>query len=244
MENKKNLGKSVLILHRHALLSEGLARVIREAGFRVIQEIVNNADLTVPVLADKPDIVIIDCDIPDAENTVLRGVKECAPDAVLIMLTTPQPGHSFIPAINAGAQGYLSTSLSPDMFISLLHLLAGGNMVIAREKLIGDVDMVTGDHISTLEQLSNREKEVLSLVGKGATNREVAEELFMSEHTVKVHLRTILNKLNLRNRQQAAAYATQVGLVSDVSNNTRLHTGTGEPVPIRMGRNAVLHARN
>jgi DNA-binding NarL/FixJ family response regulator len=133
MGNNTIKGKSVLILHRHALLCEGLARILKDDGFRVIKEVVTGNSLTIPVLAEKPDIVIIDCDIPDAEKTVLYGLKECMPDAVLIILTTPQPGRGFMPAINAGAQGYLSTNLSAETFIDLVHLLAGGNMVIARE---------------------------------------------------------------------------------------------------------------
>lgn len=244
MEKKHTIGKSVLILHRHPLICEGLARVIREAGFTVIQEIIDAKDHTIPVLAEKPDIIIIDSDIPDSENTILHGLKECVPDAVLIMLTTPQPGHSFIPAINAGAQGYLSTNLPADTFINLLHLLAGGNMVIAREKLSDDCQTLSGNLAASFDDLSNREKEVLCLVGKGATNREIAGELFMSEHTVKVHLRAILNKLNLRNRQQAAAYATQVGLVGDVNNDTRLQSASAHTIPMQLGKTTGVHARN
>jgi hypothetical protein len=66
----------------------------------------------------------------------------------------------------------------------------------------------------------------------------------MSEHTVKVHLRAILNKLNLRNRQQAAAYATQVGLVEGISNDIRLHAEKDHVLPMRLDKNSVVHARN
>jgi DNA-binding NarL/FixJ family response regulator len=79
------------------------------------------------------------------------------------------------------------------------------------DSIQNDIEPLKPD--KNVENLSDREREVLSLVGKGATNREIAEKLIISEHTVKSHLRSILNKLNLRNRQQAAVYAEREGLI-------------------------------
>jgi DNA-binding NarL/FixJ family response regulator len=96
-------------------------------------------------------------------------------------------------------------------------MLAKGSLVVAKEKIEGEeVDLTLEKPAAPREELSERETEVLALVGRGETNREIAEELIISEHTVKVHLRAILNKLDLRNRQQAASYATKIGLVKNI----------------------------
>ena len=235
--------RSVLILHHHALLSEGIARIIRDAGFRVIQEIETAKVLESRAMAETPDIIIIDYEMEESENAIIRALRKRVPGAVIIVLTTPRPGQSFVPAMSAGAQGYLSVNLPAEIFINLLHLLAGGNIVIAREKISDDADNAHINSIFACEQLSRREKEVLGLVGKGATNREIAGDLFISENTVKVHLRAILNKLNLRNRQQAAAYATQIGLVSEFMGSTRLQSPQNEPC-VRIQDHVSIGARN
>jgi DNA-binding NarL/FixJ family response regulator len=80
--------------------------------------------------------------------------------------------------------------------------------------------------LKSKDDISGREREVLQLVCEGATNREIAERLIVSEHTVKVHLRNILNKLNLRNRQQVAAYAVQEGLVTDLKSQDASGSGS------------------
>ncbi|MBE0431302.1 MAG: response regulator transcription factor [Dehalococcoidia bacterium] len=121
--------------------------------------------------------------------------------------------------LQAGARGYLSTNLSSQEFVQSLRMLAKGDMVISQEMVSGvKVELAAEQALKSQEGISGREREVLRLVCQGDTNREIAEKLIVSEHTVKVHLRSILNKLNLRNRQQVAAYAVQEGLVTDIKS--------------------------
>mgnify|MGYP001056429198 CR=1 FL=1 len=216
-------GKSVLIVHRHALIGEGIARIVRDAGFRMLQEMDNKKDLRMLAMQENPDIIVLDWENSDSDIDMVKNLSEWLPDAVLIVLTCPQTNRSFLQAISAGAQGCLSVNLTAEDFVQSLRMLARGNLVISQERLKDGGRELINEHLETpYEPLSGREKEVLALVGRGATNREIAEELIISEHTVKVHLRALLNKLSLRNRQQAAAYATQIGLVADIGSEYQL----------------------
>ena len=98
-------------------------------------------------------------------------------------------------------------------------MLAKGDIVVSQEMANGvKVELAADQVLKSREDISGREREVMQLLCEGATNREIADRLIVSEHTVKVHLRNILNKLNLRNRQQVAAYAVQEGLVTDLKS--------------------------
>jgi DNA-binding NarL/FixJ family response regulator len=121
--------------------------------------------------------------------------------------------------LEAGARGYLSVNLTSQEFVQALRLLAKGDIVVSQE-MVNEVKVeLAADQASkNKDDISGREREVLQLVCQGGTNREIAEKLIVSEHTVKVHLRNILNKLNLRNRQQIAAYAVQEGLVTEIKS--------------------------
>jgi len=98
-------------------------------------------------------------------------------------------------------------------------MLAPGDIVVSQEMADGIRAELADQTSKSKDDVSGREREVLQLVCQGATNREIAKRLIVSEHTVKVHLRNILNKLNLRNRQQVAAYAVQEVLVTDIKSD-------------------------
>jgi DNA-binding NarL/FixJ family response regulator len=105
--------------------------------------------------------------------------------------------------------------------VQALRMLAKGDIIVSQEMANGvKVELAADQTLKNKDDISGREREVLQLVCQGATNREIAESLIVSEHTVKVHLRHILNKLNLRNRQQVAAYAVQEGLVTDLKSES------------------------
>lgn len=210
-------GSSVILAHPHALIREGIAHILQEHGFNVCGQTEDLRNLHKLALQYKPDIVILDWEISENQTDAVKGLSETFPGISIVVLTRPHTSGEFLNALAAGAGGYLSVNLSPEDFVQSLHMLAKGSLVVAKERIEGEeVDLTLEKTITPREELSDRETEVLALVGRGETNREIAEELIISEHTVKVHLRAILNKLDLRNRQQAASYATKMGLIKNI----------------------------
>jgi len=211
--------KSLLLAHPNKLIRETIASFLQEAGFRVVAQAGNDSTLRQLALQHKPDIILLDWEISEVRVDAIRGLAEAVPGAIVVILTRPQLSGTFVEAMREGARGYLSVNLSPEEFVQSLRMLLKGDIVVSRD-MASEVQkaLTITEPPEPVNVLSEREKEVLSLVGKGATNREIAQRLIVSEHTVKVHMRNILNKLNLRNRQQAAAFAAQEGLIKNLKS--------------------------
>jgi DNA-binding NarL/FixJ family response regulator len=134
----------------------------------------------------------------------------------VVLVGQPRSPEDIVEAIQAGARGCLSLDLMLEEFVSRLSLLAQGDFVVSRGLTAGlSQQWGARTQAETTGGLSGREREVLVLVSTGATNEEIAQELIITKNTVKVHLRHILEKLDLRNRQQIAAYAAREGLAED-----------------------------
>ena len=211
---------SVLLTYRHTLLREGIAGILRWGGFQVVGEAENATALKQLIATHNPDVVLLDwelldCGVEAIESLVSMVGQES--QGVVVVLTPPQPAEAFLTAIKTGVRGYLSVNISSEEFIGSLRILARGDVVVSRE-VAADLkhELASKETREPKDDLSPREREVLSLVSRGATNREIADNLTITENTVKVHLRRILDKLDVRNRQQAAAFAAQEGLVEDV----------------------------
>ncbi|MFH1485351.1 MAG: response regulator transcription factor, partial [Chloroflexota bacterium] len=203
---------SVVLAHPNVLIQEAIAGILRNAGFRVVGHTATWDGLQRLVNEHVPDIILLDCDISEFEPQAIGRLSEKASSAIFVVLTRPQSSAHLRPALESGATGYLSVNLPPQDFVLALRMIEQGHLIVASEMVERfKGELTTEQPPKAKEQLSGREREVLNLVGHGATNREIAGELFISEHTVKVHLRAILNKLNLRNRQQAAAYSAREG---------------------------------
>ncbi len=211
--------QSVLLAHPNRLIRESIASVLQGAGLRVIGQAEDEPSLRQFAIHHKPDIILLDWEISEVRMDAVRGLAEDVPGAIVVILTRPQQSETFVEAMREGVKGYLSVNLSPEEFVQSLRMLIKGDIVVSRD-MTGEVQKVlaTTESAKSAEGLSGREREVLGLVGNGATNREIAQRLIISEHTVKAHLRNILNKLDLRNRQQAAAYAGRKGLVTDIKS--------------------------
>jgi DNA-binding NarL/FixJ family response regulator len=217
--NLSNHTESIVVAHHHALICEGIAKILREAGFHVLGQTDNGSSVFQLAMQHNPDIMLVDWEVPEVTPDNIRVLTEKLPRTAVVILTQPQSTEAFLPLLQAGARGYLSVNLSSQEFVQALRMLAKGDIVVSQEMANGvKVELAADQALKSRDDISGREQEVLQLVCEGATNREIAERLIVSEHTVKVHLRNILNKLNLRNRQQVAAYAVQEGLVTDLKS--------------------------
>jgi DNA-binding NarL/FixJ family response regulator len=145
----------------------------------------------------------------------------------VVLVGQPKSSEAIVEAIQAGAQGFLSLDLPLEEFIFRLRLLAQGDFMVSHGLTPSLSQLWEARALAeTADELSQREREVLVLVSTGATNEEIAQELIITKNTVKVHLRHLLDKLDLRNRQQLAAYAAREGLFEE-----RSHDKEKEPQP-------------
>jgi DNA-binding NarL/FixJ family response regulator len=229
-EKNKSVQKEVRVLLAHStrLMREGIAGLLNGAGFELVADIDNEADLARLTTRYNPDILLLDWDLPKAPVEMVRMLAEERKfQGALVLVGHPESPESVVGAIQAGARGCLSLDLPGEEFVSRLRLLAQGDFVVSRD-LAPSLSQQWADKTApeTTDGLSDREREVLVLVSSGATNKEIAQELTVTENTVKVHLRHILDKLDLRNRQQLAAYAVREGLAEDTGETEE------EPGPV------------
>jgi len=217
--NLSNVVESIVIAHHNRLIREGIAKILEEANFHVVGQADTGRNLLQLVAQHHPDIVVVDWEVSEVDSDIIHNLTEGSPQMAIVILTRPQSAKSLLPAMQAGARGYLSVNLSPQEFVQALRMLSKGDVIVSQEMANGiKEELAACQTLETMDNLSCREREVIKLVGHGATNQEIAEDLFVSGHTVKAHLRNILNKLNLRNRQQVAVYAAQKGMVTDIES--------------------------
>lgn len=207
----------VMVALSHRLLREGITRILQDGGFDVIGEAQTVQGLRQLAAQQAPNIFLLVGDLPDGGREAIDSLGQEFERSVVAVVKPPQSSEAIMEDMQAGATGYLSLNLSPEEFVNSLRMIGGGDVIVSREmtEQLSHSLLSARAEEQPIESLSGREREVLSLVAQGATNREIAGTLIITENTVKVHLRNILDKLDLRNRQQAAAFAAQEGLVEE-----------------------------
>jgi DNA-binding NarL/FixJ family response regulator len=207
------------VVDDHALFRAGLISLLGEMPeFEVIGEAGEGQGALEIVQRRKPDVLLLDVNMPGMSGVeVVRALKEIpqADDCRVIMLTISKSEEDLLGAIAAGADGYLLKSAEPDELRRAILLVHQGMSVlspqITRQVLKA---AATGDPSHAAESgLSAREMEVLTCLAQGKTTAQIAGELFISENTVKTHVRHILEKLSASNRAEAVSKATQMGLI-------------------------------
>jgi len=231
MEKKPMTDKSpdvrVLVVDDQQLIRDGIASMLDvQEGVVVVGTAKNGQDAIEQAVSLKPDIVLMDIHMPIMDGiAATEKLRRQLPDSQVVMLTTFDDESYIIRSLQAGACGYLLKDIPVDDLAQAVKLAHTGVYQLAPEvagKLVGNLNIV--NQSKTLEpaeiDLTKRELEVLNLIARGATNREIAEQLFVSEGTVKNHVSNILNRLGLRDRMQAALFAVEHGLVSRAGGGT------------------------
>jgi DNA-binding NarL/FixJ family response regulator len=204
---------SVLLAHAKQLIREAIAGVLGGAGFRILDRTDAIDQLQQRVGQHNPDLLLLDWQLLEGQIDTLHALAKEFPDSRIVILSPAQPPPLVSTLLEAGASGCLSLNLSSEELIESLNMINKGDIIVSRgivKELVQGLDQ-GNDPEELFNSLSERQREVISLVVNGMTNREIANTLIITENTVKVHLRNILDKLDLRNRQQLAAFAAQRG---------------------------------
>ncbi|MCC7129401.1 MAG: hypothetical protein B6D39_13030 [Anaerolineae bacterium UTCFX2] len=207
----------VLIADDHALFRDGIISLLTAADHQVIGQAGDGDEAVKAAIELKPDLVLMDIDMPGLDGLeALKKIKEHNPLVRVVMLTVSDNDEYIVAAIKTGANGYLLKDLSSKDFLECIQELEQGNLAVTRKtatQLISRFQNLLQECDSEKEVLTAREVEILELVGNGSTTGEIAKTLYISENTVKYHVRNILQKLHASNRAEAISRAVQKGLI-------------------------------
>jgi len=210
----------ILLVDDHALFRDGVASLLAEAAdFEVVGQAEDGEEALEKARALEPDLILMDIYMPGGDGlTATRRIKEEMPSVKIVMLTISEEDQKLFEAIKSGADGYLLKKMRAQEFLEMLRGVSRGEAPISRAmaaKILAEFSRQASREAASAPgvQLTPRERDVLELLTKGATNKEIAALLGISENTVKNRLKSILAKLHLENRVQAVAYALQKGLV-------------------------------
>jgi NarL family two-component system response regulator LiaR len=208
----------VLVADDHAIVRKGIrALLATEPDIEVVGEAENGREAVIEVEKLQPDVILMDLVMPEMDGVeAIHRITARQPEARTLVLTSFAADDKVFPAIKAGALGYLLKDSSPEELVQAIHQVYRGESslhpAIAR-KLLQELSHPS-ERPPTPEPLTEREVEVLRLIARGQSNQEIADQLVISEATVRTHVSNILGKLHLASRTQAALYALREGLAS------------------------------
>ena len=199
----------VLSIDDHPLVRQGIAAIINcQPDMSVVGEASNGTEAIEAFRSLRPDVTLMDLNLPDVGGLeVTAAIRAEFPEARVIVLTTFERDVEIQRALKAGARGYLLKSMPPEKIMETIRQVHAG-----KKPVLPEIASQLAEHISD-EQLTSREIDVLRQVIEGNRNRDIAERLFVSEHTVKTHLKHILGKLGASDRTHAITIAARRGFI-------------------------------
>lgn len=210
----------LVIVDDHTLFREGLASIIQLEPDIEVSGLAGTVQEAVEVVRQlKPDMVLMDFTLPDGNGAeATRMVLNEHPDCKIIFLTMSDSDENLFAAIRSGAKGYLVKNMSPSKLVTTIRSVQQGESALSRSMTLRLMEELSrtkeperlGD--SSLAKLTRRESDVLRELASGLTNKEIANHLYISENTVKYHVHSILEKLNLSDRRAAAKFAKEHGI--------------------------------
>ncbi len=208
----------VFIVDDHPVVRQGVANVLAYySDIEVVGEAENAAGLFARIEQAKPDIILLDIRMPGPSGIeITRRLKRDRPEIKVIILTTYDDDEYLVGALQAGAEGYLLKSASPAVLASAIRRVGMGERLLSPslvDKVMREFQEMAQDKTLSEFNLNEEDLDILSLIADGATNREIAAELFISTVTAKRRVQEILEKMGASNRTQAAAEAARRGII-------------------------------
>lgn len=206
----------ILIVDDHAIVREGLRMVLGdEPGFEIVGEARDGQEAVDFAGQLTPDVILLDLILPDFSGIeVTRQVLEKIPQTRILLLTSFAEDQNVVSAMQAGAAGYMLKDVLQDELVSAIRRVARGEPALHPEAQRKLIEHLSKPHDPGLTELTEREREVLSCIAKGLSNKQIALQLSITEGTVKGHVSNILSKLHFEDRTQAAVWAVKLGLDS------------------------------
>lgn len=209
----------VLLIDDHALFRIGLSELLQRRGIDVIDAIGDCRLGIEKVVAEQPDVVLLDMRMPEMNGVeVLKTLKKREQLMPIVILTTSREELDVIESLQSGARGYLLKDMEPEELVDALRSIVKGNTVVANELTPILARAVQGDSgidkraNTAFEELTPREMEILCLLAAGQSNKAIANNLGITDGTVKLHVKAILRKLDVHSRVEAAVIAVEHGL--------------------------------
>lgn len=215
----------VLVADDHKLFRQGLISLMktRENLIEVVGEATTGQEAVQLVESLRPDIVLMDIYMPQLDGLqATRIIRERFPEVAVVILTSSESNEHLYEAVSLGASGFLLKSLDASELFHLLDGVKRGEAVMTRAmaaRLMKGIASRANQSGNEADLLTEREIEVLKLVAQGFSNPQISKELNVTVNTIKSHIKSILEKLNVENRTQAATYALQHGLIERKSEN-------------------------
>lgn len=204
----------IILVDDHTLFRKGLAELLEREGVVSVAAITGNPDEVPDLLRQhRPDVLLLDLNLGGADGiNVMQELRGDGFTLPVLMLTVSEAEEDMARALRSGANGYLLKSMEPDEVVDAIARAARGETVVApamTAKLVKLLDNKGSSDVPLLETLTQREREILTHLARGESNKAIARQLDISYDTVKLHVRHILAKLNLSSRVEAAVFAVE-----------------------------------
>lgn len=212
----------VFLLDDHEVVRRGIADLIGlEKGMTVVGEAGSKAEALTRIPAARPDVAVLDVRLPDGTGVeVCRDIRSALPDIKCLMLTSYADDEALFDAIMAGASGYVLKEIRGNDLVDAVRQVAAGKSLLdpAATQRVLDRLRQGEHHDDRLDGLSDQERRILGLIGDGLTNRQIGEAMHLAEKTVKNYVSSLLAKLGMERRTQAAALAARMAVESEHRN--------------------------
>ncbi len=204
----------VFLLDDHQIVREGVRRLLEaDDDMTVVGEAATAAEAVDQVEACQPDVAVLDVRLPDGDGiTVCREIRSLHPEIACLMLTSFADDEALAQAVMAGASGYVLKQIHGNELVASVRAVASGHSLIDRtttERVLRGLQ-AAHDENAGIDKLTPREREILELIADGRTNRQIGDELYLAEKTVKNYVSNLLAKLGMGRRSEAAAYAARL----------------------------------
>lgn len=208
----------VVLIDDHTLFRAGLAGLLEQRGIQVLSSVSSGSEGIDAARELSPDVILLDIRMPDESGLeILSRMRTAGIQTPVIMVTTSRDEADIMAALRCGAQGYLLKDMEPEDLIAALYAIMQGEAVIAPELAPVLARIVQGNSVKRpkrdrLDDLTPREREILHHLAEGQSNKAIARDLGISDGTVKLHVKSVLRKLNVSSRVEAAVIAVEQGL--------------------------------